>query len=309
MCYFVFLENTAMKKYFFILVLSAMVYGCDDGDIIYTSFNFSDVDLQFCGDPGDYLFFKINDAANESLALQLGTTEELFLASDTLAVTLDGTTNVVHFRSFNGTVSADYFCDNIPPTTPDVATDFIGSDGEATLFITTVFDDNDGIPFDNSFDILGEGFGDFDEDGLPNFYDYDDDGDNVPTANEIGEDPDNPRDFDGDGFPDYLDEDDDNDGVLTRYEVSSDTDLNPLDNIFDPSVNPNPDYLNPDIHNEIIVDAFRSHSYNLKTDVRVIIENLVLVSESEQITREVLNMGTLVDIVNTDIAITPPFPD
>lgn len=298
-----------MKKYLAILIISAFLVACNDGDVILTSFDFGDANLEFCGGPGDYVFFKINDQAAESIALQLGTTDELFLESDTLTVTLDGSANKVNYRTFSETVMANYFCDNIPPTTPEVLTDFLGADGTATLFITTVLDDNDGILFVDNFELLEEGFGDFDNDGLPNFYDDDDDGDNVPTLSELGDDPENPRDFDGDGMPDYLDTDDDNDGVLTRYEVSSKTDLNPLDNIFDPSVNPNPDYLNPDIDNEIVVDAFRVHSYNLRSDVRVVVENLVLMSDSEQITRETLSLGTIIDIVNANITITPEFPD
>jgi hypothetical protein len=296
-----------MKKYLSIFVISLFLTACNDGDVILTSFNFGDANLEFCGGPGDYVFFKINNQAAESIALQLGTTEVLFFESDTLEVNLDGNANKVTYRSFDDIVMANYFCDNIPPTTPGVISNFIGTDGLATLFITAVFDDNDGIPFENSDDPLKEGFGDFDNDGLPNFYDDDDDGDNVPTFFEIGDDPENPMNTDGEDNVDYLDEDDDNDGVLTRYEVSGKNDLDPRDDITDPSVGP--DYLNPAVANGIVVDAFRIHTYNVRTDVRVRIDNLVLVSESEQITREILSLGSIEDIVNSDITLTPDFPD
>jgi hypothetical protein len=301
------LDKTVMKKYLSVCLLSLFLTACDDGDIILTSFDFGDANLEFCGGPGDYVFYKINNEAAEIIALQLGTTDVLFFESDTLQVNLDGTANKVTYRTFNEAVMANYFCDNIPPTTPVAVRNYIGADGIATLFITAVLDDNDGVPFEASNDPLKEGFGDFDNDGLPNFYDDDDDGDNVPTIAELGDDPDNPMNTDGTDNVDYLDEDDDNDGVLTRYEVSDETDLNPRDNITDPAVGP--DYLNPAVTNEIVVDAFRIHAYNVRSDVRVRVDNLVLTSGSEQITQETLSLGTIVDIVNTQITLTPDFPD
>ncbi|MCW5520752.1 hypothetical protein J1N09_12960 [Aureitalea sp. L0-47] len=296
-----------MKKYLSILLLGIVLNACDDGDIILTSFDFGDANLEFCGGQGDYVFYKINSQSFESIALQLGTTDILFFESDTLEFAVNGTSNIVAYRTFNESVGSDYFCDNIPPTTPQVVTSFLGTDGTATLFITALLDDNDGIPFENSNDPLKEGFGDFDNDGLPNFYDDDDDGDNVPTIAEIGDDPNNPMNTDGEDNVDYLDEDDDNDGVLTRYEVGSNIDLNPLDNILDPNVGPN--YLNPAVTIEFIVDEFRVHTYNINSDVRVRIDNLVLISESEQITQESLELGSISSILNENISITPAFPD
>jgi len=253
------------------------------------------------------VFFKINDQAAESIALQLGTTDVLFFESDTLTITLDGSLNKVNYRTYSDAVTADYFCNNIPPTSPSVIIDYLGSSGIATLLVTTILDDNDGIPFVNSFDVLEEGFGDLDGDGLPNYYDDDDDGDNVPTLIELGVDPENPQDTDKDGTPNYLDIDDDNDTVITRYEVSNAKDLDPTDDITDQSVGP--DYLNPAVANEIVVDAFRVHNYNLSTNVLVTLNNLVLTSENEQITQESLNLGEIIDLVNTTVVITPEFPD
>lgn len=294
-----------MKKIISILTLCTILTACNDGDIILTSFDFGDSTLNFCGDPGDYVFFKINDQAAESIALQLGNNDELFLESSTLTVILDGGSNKVNYRTYTEAPTTSYFCDNIPPTTPEVVIDYLGSSGIATLITTTVLDDNDQIPFEDSEDPLKEGYGDFDLDLIPNYYDFDDDGDNVPTAAEIGPDPENPLDTDGDGDFDYLDEDDDNDGVPTRNEVSNEDDLNPTDNITDPEVGP--DYLNPAVANEIIVETYREHSYNLASDVVVRLDNLVLTSENEQITKESLSLGEILDIINTTILITPDF--
>lgn len=307
MRYFVVAENLFMKKYLYIFLTTLLFAGCDDGDIILTSFDFGDASLEFCGGPGDYVFYKINSQSAESIAVQLGTTDVLFFESDTLSFAINGSSNIVSYRTYSEAVGSEYFCDNIPPTSPEVISSYLGTDGTAILFITALLDDNDGVPFVNSFDPLEEGFGDFDNDGLPNFYDDDDDGDNVPTIAELGDDPENPMNTDGEDNVDYLDEDDDNDGVLTRYEVGSKKDLNPRDNILDPNVGPN--YLNPAVTIMFVVDQFRVHTYNITTDARLRIENLVLTSDTEQITQQTLSMGTINDILNTDITLTPEFPD
>jgi len=292
------------------IILLFMVFGailsCDDGDIITTSFDFSDADLAFCGGPGDYVFYKINTGAAESLSVQLSTNDELFFESDTLVVTLDGNNNRLNYRIYDQEIDGSYFCDNIPPTGPGIINEYTGSSGTARIETIAIFDDMDGIDFVDSQDPEEEGFGDLDLDGLPNYYDQDDDGDNVYTLTELGEDPENPQDTDGDGIPDYLDEDDDGDGVLTRYEVSNDEDLDPTDDITDETVGP--DYLNPDVSNEIVVDLFRIHNYDLNSSVNVLLNNIVLNSADEQITQESLNMGSIQGIVNTTITLTPDFP-
>lgn len=297
----------SMKKSILALLVTTLLISCADGDIILTSFDFGDSQLEACGGAGGYVFFKINNDAAESIALELNTEDELFLESSTRDFVLDGSFNKVNYRSFSDNVTSEYFCSNIPPTEPMVVNDYLGSSGTATLTTTTVLDDNDLIEFVDSDDLNLEGFGDLDNDGLANYYDEDDDGDNVPTAGEIGDDPENPLDTDGDGIFNYLDEDDDGDGVLTRYEVSSSDDLDPTDDITDPDVGPN--YLNPDVSTEVIVDQFRIHNYSLNSDISLFISNLVLSNGAEQITQESLNMGSITDIVNITVTLTPAFPD
>jgi hypothetical protein len=297
-----------IKRSFIILIISsvALLAGCDDGDIITTSFDFDNANLEFCGGPGDYVFYKINTGAAESISLQLSTSDELFLTSDTLNVNIDGNNNRLNYRIFEAEITDNYFCDNIPPTGPAIINEYIGSSGNARIETIAVFDDNDGVDFVDSNDPQDEGFGDLDQDGLPNYYDQDDDGDNVYTLTELGEDPENPLDTDGDGIPNYLDEDDDGDGVLTRYEVSNSEDLDPTDDITDETIGP--DYLNPDVSNEVVVDLFRIHNYNLNSSVRVLLNNIVLNSAGEQINQQSLDLGSIPEIVNTNVTLSPDFP-
>lgn len=292
-----------MKTLIRFLILSGFFLACDDGDIIVTTFNFDEANLNNCGGPGNYIFFKINNNTSESISLSLGTSDILFIESGSRVFVLNGTSNIVNYRIYNGDITNSYFCNSIPPISPDVIKEFIGSSGEATLVTDVTLDDMDGIVEDSTSSL------DTDEDSLLDFYDEDDDGDNVPTITELGTDFLNgisktPQDTDKDGIPDYLDEDDDGDGTLTRYEDTN-GDLDPTNDITDPSVGA--DYLNPNITTETIIDEYRSHTYNLKSDISLILSNLVLINGEEQITQETMDMGNIEDVLNLEVIITPPF--
>ncbi len=295
-----------MKKTALFLLVVIGLTACQDGDIITTSFDFEDTQLRFCGGPGGYLFFKLNQAQTESISVRLGNSEQLFLESDTLEIALNGNTNYVNFRQFNGEVSSDYFCNEVPPTSPEVTSEYIANSGIVRLITETTYDDNDGLDAEDEIGL------DTDGDGLPNAYDFDDDGDNVPTLLELdNEDLDgdgnpltNPKDTDNDGIPDYLDEDDDGDGILTRYE-DVDGDLNPTNNITEPTIGP--DYLNPDVAVGFVVDAYREHSYNFSSNVTVILKNVALNNGEETITKETLSLGEYANILSGTLIGTPDF--
>lgn len=286
-----------MKKIIFLLFVSSLFIACNDGDIIVTSFDFDDSDLENCGEIGDYVFFKINNDAQESLSLKLNATDSIFWKNDTFSYTLDGTTKFVNYRKYDADVTSSYFCNSVPPVTPLVTIEYLGTAGTASIITTVTRDDTDDIEETNlTLDTDG--------DGIPNYYDFDDDGDNIPTAAELGDDPLNPRDSDGDGIPDYLDDDDDNDLVLTRNEDLNQN-LNPLDDITDPSGIP--DYLNPDVTTETIVNRYRIHTYDLSSDIYVQVLDVVLINSEEQINQEVLDFGEITDVLETTVSKTPSF--
>lgn len=294
-----------MKKRILYLILPILFIACNDGDIIVTSFDFDEAILSECGGPGGYVFFKINNSSAESISLNLETSEELFLSTGTQFFDLNNSAYIVHYRKYSDAISSDYFCSDIPPTEPQVTNELIGESGFAKLVTIVALDDLDGLDENQNNDL------DSDNDTLPDYYDDDDDGDNVPTIIELGADfingtSDTPRDTDGDSIYDYLDEDDDNDGVITRYE-DLDKDLDPTNDITDSMVGP--DYLNPDITNEVIIDTFREHSYNLYSSITLNLLDLVLTGGEEQITQQTMDMGAIDGIENLDITITPNFPD
>ena len=293
-----------MRKLVLLIFIPLLFQGCNDGDIIVTNFDFEDAQLQQCGDTSNVVFFKINPQVNESISLNIPTNQELFLETGTQSFNLSSTGSIVNYRGFDDSVTSSYFCNLIPPITPGVVSEYIGTSGIARLISETTLDDFDGIDFVNSDDLSQEGFGDFDGDGIPNYHDFDDDGDNVLTSQEIGDDPLNPRDTDLDGMPDYLDPDDDNDGVLTINE-DIDQNLNPADDIATPGGLPN--YLDPDITTSVVIDAYKEHLYNRTSDGTIIIDNLVLVSTQEQIIIQTFTLGGIDQIRNETIALTPEF--
>lgn len=291
-----------MKKILFFIITLSFFSSCDDGDVIVTTFDFTETPLDFCGESGDYVFFNINAETNESISLSVNTTETLFESTDPHIFTLDGVSNIVHYRKYSGTPDTDYFCSNVPPTSPGVTKEYIGSSGEGIVTITITLDDQDGIEeLDLELDT--------DDDGIPNYFDFDDDGDNVPTILELGADflneiTDTPQDTDGDGTPDYLDTDDDNDDILTRYE-DEDQDLDPTNNITDGIAN----YLNNAVVIETILDTFREHNYNFRSDISLTFINLQLVNSEEEITQETMFVGSIENIINREETSTPDFPE
>ncbi|MFT4800600.1 MAG: hypothetical protein ACI93N_000359 [Flavobacteriaceae bacterium] len=293
-----------MRKLFFISILLSLFTSCNDGDIIVTDFNFEASNLNNCGGPGAYIFYNVNNSSSaESISLILETSDILFLESGTEQYVLNGTTYGVNYRKYNDNITDSYFCSNIPPTTPNVTIEYLGASGVAVLTTIATKDDEDGIIEDSTSDL------DTDNDGLLNYFDNDDDGDNVPTVNELGSEflagnDEFPLDTDNDGIYDYLDIDDDGDTILTRYEDAN-GDLDPTNDFTD--ANSDPDYLNATITNSNIIDQYKIHSYQLTSDIELVINNLVLVNGSEEITKETMILGNKSGVIDGSISVAPDF--
>ncbi|MBT0608786.1 hypothetical protein [Aequorivita echinoideorum] len=298
-----------MKQFLALIFAAFLVQSCDDGDIIVTSFDFSDENLEICGEVGNYVFFKINDDLQESISLKLGATDSIFNTQDEIQIfNLDGATNFVNYRTYNATIANDYFCSSVPPTSPGILTDYRSISGSVEITVTFEYDDNDGIPAEFE---MPETL-DTDGDGIPNYYDFDDDGDNVPTAFELNNEDDtdddpntNPLDTDADGTPDYLDMDDDGDEVLTINEEPISADLNPRNDIENGSEIPN--YLREDRSGSVDTTQYIEHTYTVRKTIRVTLKNLVLVNGEESLTIETLELGTIENIAFPDVNITPTF--
>ena len=228
-----------MRNNIFILLLILGFTSCNDGDIIINNFDFEDATLKSCSKTGkSKVLYKINnDNIFETISLRVSNSNfsdeagVLTLNTGEIRISLPSSNNAndskLIYRTYDGEVKDEYFCGDIPPSSPKVREEFISLGG--TIVISTEEDptsttDQDG---DEVLDI-NEKDGDTDGDGIPDVLDKDDDGDNVLTSTEIANaandntNEDDLRDTDGDGQPNYLDPDDDGDGVPTKFEVTMD---------------------------------------------------------------------------------------
>lgn len=289
-----------MKK-LLTLVSAIIICSCNDGDVIVENFDFENIAVSACdptvsGTTFNYTFFKIDATNNESISLDLTINANLFTTNDTYGPFTLGSTNTVEYRRFNGQPASDYFCNNIPSTTPQVIERYLSIGGEVTFTTTTVLeDDNDGIPAELEKDNGVER--DTDGDGLSDHLDADDDGDNVLTINEgvviiDGAIAAMSRDTDGDTIYDYLDNDDDNDMIPTIQE-----DLNRnLDPADDLSMNGIPAYLDVTavLAASPAISTLRLHVFNRQARVVISIENMTLMNDNNEIILESFNFGTFV---------------
>ncbi len=245
---------------------------CDDGDIIITSFEFDDVDLQICNGAkeNEFVFFKINPGINEAISYNF--IDASFSSTEVTETPIlidlsQGASNFI-YRKFNISITADYYCSNVPSSDITVIEELIATSGIAEINTEiSNEDDNDGIDAEDE-DLNRNGNLDDDDtdgDGIPNYKDQDDDNDNILTSVELPNDiPDNddPRDTDGDGIPDYLEADDDNDGIPTINEDvgenggnnnprDDDTDGDGIFNYLDPDSSESNDTVSPVLDNTV----------------------------------------------------------
>jgi hypothetical protein len=133
-----------MKK-LFTLFIAFTLFSCNDGDFDIPAFEFTDT-INTCG---EYLLYKTNSENTEAIILsltnaQLGTTEgeKTYPISTTLKVT---------YRIFDEKIGTDYFCQEIPPSTPLVLKELVANEG--SIFINTIAVIEDEVVTGYTYDI------------------------------------------------------------------------------------------------------------------------------------------------------------
>ncbi|MEH6657136.1 hypothetical protein [Leeuwenhoekiella marinoflava] len=316
-----------MKKHLILIFSLFLFNACDDGDVIVTSFDFSDQNIEYCSTVDDnetevtnYIFYKINPDTNEAIAFRISTSDPILTepsGTNTYTYTLGSSSSTfVSYRIFNSPITSDYFCSELPPTQPTVSKEYKSAEGTVTIVTNGDYTDTDGI--DAEFEMLLLDEADYDGDGIPNYYDFDDDGDNIPTINEgvvFNEDGsiniEESLDTDGDGIPNFLDPDDDGDRVLTINEANpeDETPLNPANTQSD--ISAEPDYLNPNFAVDYEINEYRPHSYTLENITLTInLTNLVFVNEdgSETIRQQELYFGEF-NASSQTVTVKPEYPN
>ncbi|OOG78607.1 hypothetical protein [Flavobacterium sp. A45] len=125
-----------MKRFLGILICVFAFSGCDDGDLIVDTIDFSEVTTSTCSE--NNLIFKLK----ESEALILNIPEETFTdnptaANDPIELDVNGTNQVV-YNFYDGKVSTEKICNLLPPATPNVKDQWEASSGIIQITTTAV---------------------------------------------------------------------------------------------------------------------------------------------------------------------------
>lgn len=241
-----------MKKILSVFIF-LFIISCDDGDIIVTSFEFDDVNLQLCegSEPNEFVFFKINTSVNETIAYRFinETYSQTIKTENDIIIDLDlDTNNSLIYRQFNTAITADYYCSNIPNSNILVTDELIGTGGQAIITNMIVSeDDNDGVESNLESPDGIDPEADPDGDGVPNYLDDDMNdpaiGNEDATSDSLGIE--EGYNSDEDQIPDFRDQDDDNDNVLTSVEFRN-TDPNSTELFEDSDGDGTPNYKDID---------------------------------------------------------------
>jgi hypothetical protein len=117
-----------MKKILGLMVFVLALNGCDDGDLIQEDIDFESITTtQSCSD--NNLIYKLKD--QEAFILDIPSTTFTDEDSDviTTELSIDGSTNRVIYRFYNGTVATDNICETIPPISPNVVDQWTATSG------------------------------------------------------------------------------------------------------------------------------------------------------------------------------------
>lgn len=134
-----------MKKYASLLLLAIFLNGCDDGDLTVDQINFDSVTPTSCipfvenslnTDP--FIIYKLKP--QESLILQVPKTNGAGIVNDpgVKEYDIDNSQYRVLYRAYNGTVSKDNVCGTIPPSSPNVTEEWIGTAGKIKIVTSQV---------------------------------------------------------------------------------------------------------------------------------------------------------------------------
>ncbi len=143
-----------MKKILFygvLLILSA----CDDGDLQIETLDFDSVSIENCNavtiDVSN-LLFKINNSEAIILELPAGSIKnEVTEEALTFSVSTSGPAKI-SYRTFSDDVTKNYFCSDIPLTSPTVVEEILAQGGN--LIVSTTLN-ADGITYEHEIILSG----------------------------------------------------------------------------------------------------------------------------------------------------------
>jgi hypothetical protein len=120
-----------MKK-ILTLIACLLLISCDDGDFDVPAFEFNETLYNCPLKDNSYTLFTLSDS--EALII-IVTTSQIKNKVSTSPLTLSITSSNVIYRTFDDAVSESYFCEDIPPLTPAVLSNWTGVAGDSSAII------------------------------------------------------------------------------------------------------------------------------------------------------------------------------
>ena len=137
-----------MRKWLGIPLLFTLL-ACNDGDLQISVIDFDTAAVQYCDtqlSTSTTFFFKLNSEEALILELQSGLLKNEITTED-ISSNIPGQSKVT-YRTFDGSVSSDYFCSNIPPASPKVVEDILAENGQ--ILISTLRNETDTTLFEHT---------------------------------------------------------------------------------------------------------------------------------------------------------------
>jgi len=154
-----------MKK-IITLFLAIALLSCNDGDFDVPEFEFTET-LNHCG---EYVLYKTNDTSTEVIVLTLNPTD-LGTIEGEKSVTIPSSVSII-YRIFDEGIDSDYFCQEIPPSTPLIIKELVAQSGTVNITTTKILTDDVVTGYSYTIAISNLLFNDIDERILFESFDF-----------------------------------------------------------------------------------------------------------------------------------------
>lgn len=134
-----------MKK-LFTLFIALLFFSCNDGDFDTPEFEFTD-DIKSCD---TYVLYVTNSNSTETLVMTLVAGELSNTVGEKSYVV--SSTRKIMYRLFDKGISTNYFCQEIPPTSPKVLSELNAESGNIIINTSEIYD-NDQVLTGYSYEI------------------------------------------------------------------------------------------------------------------------------------------------------------
>lgn len=124
-----------MKKILFLGFL-ILIFSCDDGNFETPSFNFDDAPIENCG---NLILYKVNDSEVLLLELDEDNTDNAFFKTEKEDIPFS-LNDKIYYRTYDASIPNGFFCNAVPPSSPKLNREWIGS---GTLIVNNTITEND----------------------------------------------------------------------------------------------------------------------------------------------------------------------